>query len=220
MTDADHTTKGTGRRRGRPANTATSETVATVLAAARRQFAARGYAATTNKTVAEAAGLAHTAIYNHFGSKARLFTAVFVDVQDRLLDALRRSAQADPDRAAFPRVLLDAIENLRAEDPTYVDFFASMYVEVRRHPELREIFQGGDPFPIVDTLRQLAAGSDPDESEDSLWFWIAFSLGLAQLSALADQATFAATVDRFRRQLTTRPVADDEQARPMEDLTA
>jgi AcrR family transcriptional regulator len=204
------------RTRGRPANASTEDTVAAVLVAARRQFAAHGYAATSNRTVAEAAGLTHTAIYNHFGSKARLFTAVFDDVQDRLIAELDRSAHAAPDEPALPRALLDAIEALRAADPSYVEFLASMYVEVRRHPELREVFQGGDPFPIVDRLHGLAAGpgsgAPADQVEHLTWFWITFALGLAQLSALADQETFAVTVKAFRRQFMTAPDAGGDGA--------
>lgn len=199
------------RRRGRPSNASTDDTVAAVLVAARRQFAAHGYAATTNRTVADDAGLTHTAIYNHFGSKARLFTAVFVDVQNLLIEELERSARAAPTEPAIPRALLDAIEALRAADPSYVEFLASMYVEVRRHPELREVFQGGEPFPIVDLLRRFAAGPVPgtpvDDAEGSMWFWIAFALGLAQLSALADPETFTDTVHAFRRQFTSTTAA-------------
>lgn len=198
--------------RGRPANTSTEDTVAVMLVAARKQFAAQGYAATSNRTVANAAGLAHTAIYNHFGSKAQLFTAVFLDVQDRLIFELQRSAGRTPDEPAFPGALLDAIEELRAADPTYVEFLASMYVEVRRHPELRNVFQGEEPFPIVDVLRGLAAGSGEEAGEgageDPTWFWITFALGLAQLSALADTATFATTVEMFRQQFVHVPGAD------------
>ena len=205
------------RGRGRPANTSTGDTVATLLVAARRQFAAHGYAATSNRTVADAAGLAHTGIYNHFGSKAQLFTAVFVDVQDRLVAELERSAHRAPGEAAFPWALLDAIEALRAADPTYVEFLASMYVEVRRHPELRAVFQGGEPFPVVDTLRRLAAGpgaaAEVADVDDPTWFWITFALGLAQLSALADPASFAATVEMFRRQFTDGRVVAPEGAR-------
>jgi len=204
----------TMRRRGRPANTSTEDTVAVMLVAARQEFAAQGYAATSNRTVANAAGLAHTAIYNHFGSKAQLFTAVFLDVQDRLIFELQRSAGRTPDEPAFPGALLDAIEELRAADPTYVEFLASMYVEVRRHPELRNVFQGEEPFPIVDVLRSLAASSGEGEGsgqgagEDPTWFWITFALGLAQLSALADTATFATTVEMFRKQLVRLPGGD------------
>ena len=204
------------RRRGRPANTSTVDTVATVLVAARRQFAAQGYSGTSNQSVARAAGLAHTAIYNHFGSKARLFTAVFVDVQNRLIEELDRSVEEAPDEAPFPRALLDAIEALRDADPSYVEFLASMYTEVRRHPELREVFQGGEPFPIVDTLRGLAAGQVAAEAgtgpEDAMWFWITFALGLAQLSTLADASTFAVTVEVFRRQFATIPRATTDRS--------
>lgn len=179
--------------------------MAAVLAAARRQFATRGYAATTNRTIAEDAGLTHTAIYNHFGSKARLFTAVFVDVQDLLIAELERSASAAPGEPPIPRALLDAIEALRSADPSYVEFLASMYIEVRRHPELREVFQGGERFPIVDLLRRFSTGPMPgvpvDDAGSSMWFWIAFALGLAQLSSLADPESFAGTIDAFRQQL-------------------
>ena len=217
MTVAAETGRGSPRGRGRPANTSSEETAAVVLGAARRLFAAHGYAATSNRAVAAESGLAHTAVYNHFGSKALLFTAVFVDVQDVLIAELDRSVDATPDEPALPGALLDAIESLRAADPSYVEFLASMYVEVRRHPELQEIFRGGHPFPIVDMLRRLAgatASGAPDlqaasdgPGDDPLWFWIAFALGLAQLSALADTESFAQTVAGLRRQFAATPVA-------------
>lgn len=196
------------RRRGRPANTSTGDTVAAVLTSARRLFAAQGYAGTSNREIAAAAGLAHTAIYNHFGSKAHLFTAVFVDVQELLVAELDRSVAASPSEPALPRALFDATEALRAADPSYVEFLASMYIEVRRDPELQQIFaDGASTFPVVDRLRELSGTPDaPSGSGDEhLWFWIAFSLGLAQLSALADAATFASTLDAFRAQFTADP---------------
>lgn len=194
------------RRRGRPASSSTDDTVAAVLAAARTLFAAHGYAATSIRSIAEAAGLTHTAIYNHFGSKAQLFTAVFVDVQELLIEALDRSRRAETDEPLLPRVLLDGLEALRATDPSYVEFLASMYVEVRRHPDLQAVFRGGPSFPIVDVLRDIADDS-PSPTDDTVdgetvWFWIAFALGLAQLSALADEDTFASTIGVLRR----RPV--------------
>jgi len=211
------------RGRGRPANTSSGDTVAAVLQAGRRLFATRGYAGTSNREVAAAAGLTHTAIYNHFGSKAQLFTAVFVDVQDLLIAELERSAGAAPGRPPLPGAMLDAIETLRAADPSYVEFLASMYVEVRRHPELQAVFREGPPFPIVDTLRGLAGGPPPGATDadgsDPMWFWIAFALGLAQLSTLADPDTFAATVTAFRRQFATGPAAGPMHRTPTGDDT-
>ncbi|MEX0768098.1 MAG: hypothetical protein WD029_06480, partial [Microthrixaceae bacterium] len=163
------------------------------------------------------AGLAHTAIYNHFGSKARLFTAVFVEVQNRLIEELDRSVSAAPYEAPFPGALLDAIEALREADHSYVEFLASMYTEVRRHQELRYVFQGGQNFPILDKFRELADGymtesevESPEDAspEDAMWFWITFALGLAQLSALADSSTFAGNLMTFRRQFAQILPAD------------
>ena len=195
---------GVPGRRGRPANASTDDTVAAMLSSARRLFAAHGYTATSNRAVAADAGLAHTAIYNHFGSKARLFGAVFIDVQNLLIAELDRSAREEPTGPPFPRALFEAIEGLHAADPSYVGFLASMYVEVRRHRELREIFQGGPPFPIVDVLRDLAIRSQPHTEggtgEEPMWSWIAFALGLAQISALADAESFAAILAALRRQ--------------------
>lgn len=196
------------RRRGRPANTSTDDTVAAVLTSARRLFAAQGYAGTSNREIAAAAGLAHTAIYNHFGSKAHLFTAVFVDVQELLVTELNRSVASSPAEPALPRALFDATEALRAADPSYVEFLASMYIEVRRDAELQQIFAGGaSTFPVVDRLRELSGtlAAPAGDGDEQLWFWIAFALGLAQLSALADAATFAATLDAFRNQFTANP---------------
>lgn len=187
------------RRRGRPPNTSSDQTAATIVSAARQEFAAHGYAGTSNRAIAEAAGLTHTAIYNHFNSKAGLFTAVFADVHDRLVVELERSEAPPRNAAPLPAALLDAIEALRAADETYVDFLSGMYVEVRRHPELQVVFQQGPRFGVFDMIRRLAGvpadGSAPD---DATWFWIVFAIGLAQISTMADDATFDHTVAAFR----------------------
>jgi AcrR family transcriptional regulator len=190
---------GPVRRRGRPANVDTADTIRAILDAARMEFAAHGFAATSNRSVAARAGLAHTAIYNHFGSKAGLFSAVFLDVQDLLIAELEASAAAAAtiDEPAMPRVLVDAIAALGAAGPSYVEFLASMYVEVRRHDELRVRFQGGPPFPILETLRDLVGAGGP--RDDELWFWISVALGLAQLASLAAPATVASAVAGLQR---------------------
>ena len=186
------------RRRGRPPNTPSDQTAAAIVSAARRQFAAHGYAGTSTRSIAAAAGLTHTAIYNHFGSKAGLFTAVFAEAQELLIAELERAERAPRDEAVLPGALLDAITVLRASDPTYVDFLASMYVEVRRHAELEVVFTQGPRFGVFDVIRRLA-GTSADATDDAAtWFWIVFAIGLAQLSTLSDEDTFASTVEAFR----------------------
>lgn len=169
------------------------------MRAARHEFATRGYSGTSNRSIAEAAGLTHTAIYNHFSSKAGLFTAVFAEAQELLIVELERAEATRRPGPVLPGALLDAVEALRAADPTYVDFLASMYVEVRRHPELEVVFTQGPRFGVFDVIRRLAGVADDGSGDDAAtWFWIAFAIGLAQISTLADEATFSATVEAFR----------------------
>jgi AcrR family transcriptional regulator len=193
----------TPRRRGRPPNTPSDQTAAAIVTAARREFAAHGYAGTSNRSIAEAAGLTHTAIYNHFSSKAGLFTAVFAEAQDLLVAELERTEDAARTGPLLPGALLEAVQVLRAADPSYVDFLASMYIEVRRHPELQVVFTQGPRFAVFDVIRRLA-GQGADETDDAAtWFWIIFAIGLAQFSTLTDEDTFATTVAAFADRFPT-----------------
>ena len=54
-----------------------ARTRADILKAARKQFAARGFAATTTGEIAETAGVTVGALFHHFGDKAALFRTVF-----------------------------------------------------------------------------------------------------------------------------------------------
>ena len=64
------------KRIGRPPGTDSQETRARILRTARACFAAYGYAATTNKMIAERSDLTPAAIYFHFGNKRGTFEAV------------------------------------------------------------------------------------------------------------------------------------------------
>jgi AcrR family transcriptional regulator len=189
---------GEPRRRGRPPNTPSDQTAAAIVDAARREFAAHGYAGTSNRSIAAAAGLTHTAIYNHFDSKAGLFTAVFTQAQDLLVAELERAEAAHQTGPVLPGALIEAIDALQRLDPTYVDFMASMYVEVRRHPELQVVFQQGPRFGAFDLIRRLAGVSADEPDDAATWFWIVVAIGLAQFTTLSDDTTYDATLAAFR----------------------
>ena len=63
----------TPRRLGRPPDTSSEETRRRILESARLCFAANGYEATSNRQLADSAGLTTGAIYHYFGSKRDLF---------------------------------------------------------------------------------------------------------------------------------------------------
>jgi AcrR family transcriptional regulator len=61
---------------------------ARLMAAARRLFARRGFAATTTADVARAAGVSEGIVFHHFGSKAELLEAVAADYGRGLAQAM------------------------------------------------------------------------------------------------------------------------------------
>ena len=70
-----------GRRRARRSRSA-------IVAAARREFALRGYHATTVAGIASAAGVGETTVYEHFGSKAGVAAACFEEGHDAAVEML------------------------------------------------------------------------------------------------------------------------------------
>ncbi|WP_216896647.1 TetR family transcriptional regulator [Nocardia alni] len=63
------------RRRGRPRASGKTDTRRRILDAAREQFATYGYAATTIRAIAAAAGVDPALVHHFYGAKADLFTA-------------------------------------------------------------------------------------------------------------------------------------------------
>ncbi len=89
-----------GRRPGTPA------TRNDILSAARTGFGATGYAATSLRTIASAAGVDVALIGHYFGTKRALFDCV-VAWDDRDGDALRRAVEHEAGGAAIVRSFLE-----------------------------------------------------------------------------------------------------------------
>jgi AcrR family transcriptional regulator len=65
----------TARSRGRPAGGTTGDTRAAILAAARSQFAARGFSGASLRSIAREAGVDASLISHYFGDKSQLLLA-------------------------------------------------------------------------------------------------------------------------------------------------
>ena len=65
----------TTRSRGRPAGGTTGDTRAAILAAARSQFAARGFSGASLRSIASEAGVDASLISHYFGDKSQLLVA-------------------------------------------------------------------------------------------------------------------------------------------------
>ena len=118
-----------------------------LLAAAQRRFFEAGYHATTLDDVADAAGYTKGAVYSTFGSKAGLFLALFDDIVDQRLTAMRavidtkdsgseaslRALAEQPAQDRNARFLLLSIEFWvhAAHEPALLEAFSERYRRLR-----------------------------------------------------------------------------------------
>src|SRR5689334_14386765 len=86
-------------------------TRATLLAVARRLFAARGYPDVSVDEIVHAARVTKGALYHHFKDKLEVFRAVVVEIEEEILDRLAAAA-AKPG---------DGVVKLRAACHEYLD---------------------------------------------------------------------------------------------------
>ena len=80
------------KKLGRPCSTDAGETRERLIHEARASFATIGYDATTNRTVAAAAGITTGAIYHYFPSKLDMYVASFEQVQNMVTEAVVAAA--------------------------------------------------------------------------------------------------------------------------------
>jgi AcrR family transcriptional regulator len=156
-----------------------------ILRAARRLFAERGYARTSVRDVAQAAGVSAQTVYDSVGSKHELVSQLndLIDTEAGVGAIVRAAAEsADPlELAATPaRVTRSIIENCG-------DIVLALVSGAAAEPELAAVLAEGHrrhlegTARIVAQLRSLDAlgpGVDPDDAVETLAAIADFRLGL------------------------------------------
>lgn len=149
-------TAESGRRsRGRPAGGSSGDTRGAILAAARSQFAARGFAATSLRSIAGAAGVDASLISHYFGDKAQLLVAT-MELPINPLDKVRSVVEGDVDGMGerLVRTFLGAWDPHRAVFSTMVrSTFGSA------DPRTTPVFQLAQNV-LVSALRGRLSGPD------------------------------------------------------------
>jgi len=122
---------------GRKAGVAPDETRASLLGAAAKVFARRGYDGASIAEITSEAGLTSGAIYAHYGSKAELFVATLEAYGERDLDQLL---------SRDPPGLLDGLTSVGStfdrREPTEESLLISAVIAARRHPEVAGLLVG------------------------------------------------------------------------------
>jgi AcrR family transcriptional regulator len=131
-------------RLGRPPDTNSAETRAAILRSARQLFAAKGYEATSNRSIAEEAGVTTGALYHYFDRKLDIFTAVYIDTQETVYSRFDKWAADTTTFGDRLRATLEAAYELNGEDPTLAQFLGSCRVDAARDPVLRKTIGGND----------------------------------------------------------------------------
>ncbi len=127
-------------RPGRPKDANSAETRRRILDAGRRLFAEQGYAGTSNRMLADAAGLTTGAIYHYFDSKLAVYTAVREDTSELVGQRLGQAIEGQPTFIAALEALLQESHHLNSSDPSLARFVASFRLDLAREPELAAAF--------------------------------------------------------------------------------
>jgi AcrR family transcriptional regulator len=144
--DAGGGARKTGRRRG------VSRTRGLILAAARRQFAERGYQRTTMRSIAAEAGVDPSLVVHFFGTKKRLFDeAIDLPVDPEALRARITGVPAGQRGDSLARFVLGLLH-----DPDYRDALTGLLRSAGSEPEvirlLRERHRRDILLPLVRDL--------------------------------------------------------------------
>lgn len=203
---------GSDVKRGRPARRAEPDGRTRLLAAARREFGMRGFAATTLDHLLDGAGVNPPTLYHHFGGKFGLFVEAAKLAYSEVLAAFR-SATSDPAPTSFAEcvdAILDVSVALVGRDDELAKLFQVIEFELPRlegldealRPTLRE-FRG--LFDDVAAVAPRSLARDPGERRDLARALIAMINGLNGEALLLPRRTeFAGLVGRMRCLLDTR----------------
>lgn len=203
-------TRGKVRRIGRPTLAESVDSRRLILDTARETFANKGYEATTNRGLAEAAGMTTGTLYHHFDSKAALFCAVYEEVVNLIADrfvVVATDHQTLPDRLD---AVFDEAHRINAGDPSVSRFVGASYVDLQRSKELRTIcaphvavIQGFFGRLVSEAIAngELAA----EDEEDTLTLINILTLGLT-IAASGSNERNGAAVDTIKAFLRGRAV--------------
>ena len=124
------------KKLGRPCDTDAGETRNILVKEARRSFADVGYDATTNRALAQAAGITTGAIYHYFPSKLDMYVAAYAEMQEVVQSTFEAAAAKHETFTDKFSAILDSIALMSAEDPSLASFVVGVASESQRHPEL------------------------------------------------------------------------------------
>ncbi|HKY90008.1 MAG TPA: TetR/AcrR family transcriptional regulator [Nevskiaceae bacterium] len=126
------------RGSGRPPASDGEATRARIMTAAQDCFARAGYRETSNRNIADAAGVTAGTIYHYFVNKRELFLTVHEDIQKQIRARVREPTRAATTFIEAVRTFVDTSAALHQAFPSVGRFNAVVRTEALRNPEIAD----------------------------------------------------------------------------------
>jgi len=197
------------RKRGRPADTDSTDTRDRIIVCARERFAAEGFEGTTNREIAEKAHVSSAALYHYFPSKVDIYIAVCDSITEIFVNVFSRVKETQSTLEQRLVALFTEVGTLGATAPSTVGFITGISAVVQKHPE---VSKGTDVFGkefarnIVDLISTatetelILQGTSVQSFAELVSSVLA---GLGRMSARGDQSRHVAVADAFLRLIHT-----------------
>jgi AcrR family transcriptional regulator len=124
------------KRSGRPPDTDGEVTRRKIMDSAQLCFAEQGYRETSNRIIADKAGVTPGTIYHYFKNKRDLFMTVHEEIQEEVQKRVRTAVESAPTFREALRTFIDRSLDLYKEHPNYSKFNAVVRTEALRNPEI------------------------------------------------------------------------------------
>jgi AcrR family transcriptional regulator len=214
--------RGPGRPPGRTSDTTRSN----VLRAARVCFARSGFAVTTNRDIADLAGVTPAALYQYFDSKVALYAAVAHEAAATVASHMRSQTVNQDSAVASLSAIVRSLIALHERDRSLAAFLSALPGELRRHPELAQSFVPGRDAELSTVMgeivkRAVALGElEERDARRAAEMFIACMMGLSQYAVFVRDGAQPATAfadlleGRLFARAKTRPTARPSSRRP------
>jgi AcrR family transcriptional regulator len=201
----------TPRRRGRPEGSGVAVvTRVNILRAAVYCFARSGYAQTSNRDIAQAAGITSGSLYHYFDSKAAIFQEALRQCTLTLVETYRAACTETSALSCVDQLChgLERVIGLSRDWPGIIRFGGNAAAEIRHNRELEWLRADvADAFPAFfrELLQRAEARGELAEGvgvDDAAGLLLTLTMGLSiSHETDGDEDQFAARVRAFERLL-------------------
>jgi len=201
-------TKTKAKELGRPVNTDSEQTRQNIVNAAKACFGTAGFRSTSNRHIAERAGVTAATIYYYFKNKGDLFVTVHHEVQGKVLKVAKQVMEDATSLTEGWIEMSRRIFEIQKGDPDMAKFNAVVRQEGMRHREISEVRYDREWRDIFHQLAELGIKTgelDPAKEREFRAVLSALNFGISHHAGEATQAAHEecinGLIDLFRGDL-------------------